>query len=98
MKVNHKFLTIPSGINTLNWNQNFFTQNAILKNKNIYKPEILFLGTFNPDLKTNPADFFYGRNFFWTALKNLFTCNNVVLLKERLAYCLQRRSMGQLKR
>lgn len=39
-----------------------------------YKPdpaaEILIIGTFNPDIKTNPADFFYGRpkNHLWTLM------------------------------
>lgn len=54
-----------------NFQNSFRCENAILETP--YLPEILILGTFNPNTpNTNFADFFYGRNYFWTALKNLF--------------------------
>jgi hypothetical protein len=65
------------------FSQGFSTRNGILENKS-YEPEILFLGTFNPTLDSNPADFFYGRNYFWTAFKNLFIHNEIILNGERL--------------
>ncbi len=36
--------------------------------------EILIIGTFNPDTKENPTDFFYGRsrNFLWKLLPTAF--------------------------
>lgn len=64
MIINHKFSTVTLKNKQLNWDNRFYTENVILKNVDIYKPEILFLGTFNPELQSNPADFFYGRNFF----------------------------------
>lgn len=86
MRINHKFLTVNTQQNLLNWDNRFYTENVTLKNSDIYKPEIMFLGTFNPKLKTNPADFFYGRNFFWTAFKNLFKEGQITLSEERLAF------------
>jgi len=86
MRINHKFLTINQQRNQLNWDNRFYTENVILKNIDIYKPEIMFLGTFNPELQSNPADFFYGRNFFWTAFKNLFIEGQIILNEERLAF------------
>ena len=68
----------------MNWDDSFNTENGILKNKNLHKPEVLFLGTFNPALRTNPADFFYGRNFFWPGFKNLFNYNQIIIHTERL--------------
>src|SRR5690554_2019473 len=59
---------------------------AILKN-NSFLPEILILGTFNPKLSSNKADFFYVINFFWTAFKNIFTENRIVYHNERLQSC-----------
>lgn len=86
MRIHHKFLTTNPQFNQLNWDDRFYTENAILKNTSIYKPEVLFLGTFNPGLQNNPADFFYGRNFFWTAFKNLFLVGHIELTDERLAF------------
>lgn len=82
MQINHKFLTV----NQLKWNNQFYTENGILKNNGLYRPEILFLGTYNPEIRTNLADFFYGRNYFWPALKNIFSENPIYLVGERLAY------------
>lgn len=68
MPVEHKFLNH-------NWENGFWTENAILKNS-IYKPEVLIIGTNNPNTpKANFADFFYGRNYFWPAFKNLANGN-----------------------
>ena len=64
--------------------EKFKTDNAILK-VIPYKPKILILGTFNPDTpKTNHADFFYGRNYFWTGFKNLFIHKEVKLTSTRM--------------
>ena len=54
MRINHKFLTVNPQQNILNWDNRFYTENVILKNVDIYKPEIMFLGTFNPQLQNNP--------------------------------------------
>lgn len=76
MPVEHKF-------SNHNWNNGFWTENAILKT-NLYKPEILILGTNNPDTpNANFADFFYGRNYFWPIFKNLVN-NNYALQRRRM--------------
>lgn len=76
MSVHHKFIKTDFG-------NGFQTHNAIL-NTTPYKPEVLIVGTFNPDTpNANFADFFYGRNYFWPGLKNLFN-NNVDLLDRRM--------------
>lgn len=68
MPVQHKFLNH-------NWDNEFWTENAILKTDK-YKPQVLFIGTNNPNTpNANFADFFYGRNWFWTAFKNLANGN-----------------------
>lgn len=68
MPVQHKFLNHD-------WMNGFFTENAILKT-DFYKPEVLIIGTNNPDTpNANFADFFYGRNYFWPAFKNLSNGN-----------------------
>lgn len=78
MPVEHKFL------NNNNWNNGFWTENAIMKT-DLYNPEILILGTFNPNTpNANFADFFYGRNYFWTAFKNLFVENEIQLFNRRI--------------
>lgn len=77
MPISHKF-------KTCNWGNGFATNSAIL-DSTPYEPEVLFLGTFNPDTpNANHADFFYGRNFFWPALKNLFIHNHVVVDHRRM--------------
>lgn len=68
MPVQHKFLNYD-------WMNGFFTENAILKT-DFYKPVVLIIGTNNPDTpNANFADFFYGRNYFWPAFKNLANGN-----------------------
>lgn len=52
-------------------NDNFIINNGVLESKH-YKPEILFIGTFNPNTCDNEVDFFYGRNCFWLILFNVF--------------------------
>ena len=79
MKIEHKFIDSE-------FEKNFKTENAILKHK-LDKAEVLILGTFNPNLKSNKADFFYGRNYFWTGFKNLFVENKIIYHNERLEYC-----------
>lgn len=77
MSIQHKFYR-------KNFGNGFETHNAIL-DITPYKPEIMIVGTFNPNtLNANFADFFYGRNFFWTGLKNLFIHNAVVMLNRRM--------------
>lgn len=66
------------------FNNEFGTMNAIL-NRIPYSPKIMFLGTFNPNSpKTNFADFFYGRNYFWPAIHNLFYYKKIELLTSRM--------------
>lgn len=77
MAVQHKFIQ-------KNFDYGFETHNAIL-DVTPYEPEVMIIGTFNPNTpNANFADFFYGRNYFWPAFKNLFVHNNVVLLKTRM--------------
>lgn len=77
MAIQHKFYNTVFG-------NGFSTTNAIL-NVTPYKPEVMIVGTFNPNTPyANFADFFYGRNFFWPAFKNLFVHNNVTLLNRRM--------------
>jgi len=66
-----------------NFLNGFETQNCIL-DITPYKPEVMIVGTFNPETSKNFADFFYGRNFFWPALKNLFIHHEIVLHKRRM--------------
>lgn len=60
----------------------FSTANTIQKDG---VPEILFIGTYNPDtcIKANRADFFYGRNYFWPTMFNLFQEGAVVHTRRR---------------
>ena len=68
MPVEHKFLNH-------NWENGFWTENAILKTDK-YEPVVLIIGTNNPNTpNANFADFFYGRNYFWPAFKNLANGN-----------------------
>lgn len=77
MPIQHKFYQA-------NFGNGFETHNAIL-DITPYKPEVMIVGTFNPDTpNANFADFFYGRNFFWTAFKNLFIHNAVVIPNRRM--------------
>lgn len=41
--------------------------------------ETLIIGTFNPDIRENPAEFFYGRNknYLWTLLPTAFEESNL---------------------
>ena len=41
--------------------------------------ETLIIGTFNPDIQENPAEFFYGRNknYLWTLLPTAFEESNL---------------------
>jgi hypothetical protein len=67
-----------------NFGNGFETHNAIL-DITPYKPEVMIIGTFNPNtLNANFADFFYGRNFFWPAFINMFVMNNVDLQNRRM--------------
>lgn len=76
MSIQHKFLNH-------NWNNGFWTENAILKSE-YYKPEVLFLGTFNHGFPWNSSDFFYGRDMYmWTILANLFLYNHNYLYLRR---------------
>jgi len=74
MAITHKFYQE-------NFGNGFETVNAVLNVT--YKPEIMIIGTYNPCVPTNNADFFYGRNFFWTGIKNLITHNELVILQKR---------------
>jgi len=77
MTIKHKFIKTELG-------DGYATNNAIL-NITPYEPEVMFIGTFNPDTpNANFADFFYGRNFFWTAMKNLIISKKLVLKNRRM--------------
>lgn len=78
MFIHHKFKEVDFG-------KGFQTHNAVL-DVTPYKPEVLVLGTFNPNTPGNPfVDFFYGRNYFWTGLKNLFVHNKMILKSRRIS-------------
>ncbi|RXJ51091.1 hypothetical protein [Gelidibacter gilvus] len=81
MGIPHKFLNTDFG-------NGFNTNNAILTSTP-YQPEILFIGTFNPltNGDANPADFFYGRNWFWPILFNIFEHNREVIIQSQRKYC-----------
>jgi hypothetical protein len=77
MPIQHKFIQT-------NFGSGFETHNAIL-DTTPYKPEVMIVGTFNPGTPgANFADFFYGRNYFWTGFKNLFIHNNVIIQNRRM--------------
>jgi hypothetical protein len=77
MAILHKFKESDFG-------DGFGTTNAILTSTP-YLPEVLIIGTFNPGTpNANFADFFYGRNFFWPAFKNLFVYNQLCLNSRRI--------------
>jgi len=77
MPVRHKFYQTDFG-------NGFATHNAILDIVP-YRPEVMILGTFNPETpNANFADFYYGRNFLWTAFKNLFILQQLVLQNRRM--------------
>jgi hypothetical protein len=77
MSIRHKFYQT-------NFKNGFQTINAILSTTP-YKPEVMIVGTYNPETpNTNFADFFYGRNFFWTAIYNLFINDGILLTKRRM--------------
>lgn len=77
MSISHKFKRID-------FNNEFKTNNTILDIVP-YRPEVMIIGTFNPNtLNANFADFFYGRNFFWPAFKNLFVHNNIIIQNRRM--------------
>jgi len=68
-------MTIIDKFYKKNWGNNFKTEKGILITP--YKPEVLFIGTFNHGWLKNVADFFYGRNmYFWPIMSNLFIHNN----------------------
>jgi hypothetical protein len=78
MPVRHKFYQT-------NFGSGYETHNSILDITPTYKPEALIVGTFNPDTPhANYADFFYGRNYLWTAFENLFVHNDIVLTSRRM--------------
>lgn len=61
----------------------FNTKDCILNTP--YSSKVLILGTFNPDTnqEDNVADFFYGRNYFWPVMFNLFQHKQTKLFKKR---------------
>lgn len=80
MSIIHKFKEV-------NFGNGFATKDAILV-ETPFKPEILFIGTFNPltNEHDNMADFFYGRNWFWPILFNIFHSKKIELSKQRKFY------------
>lgn len=72
MPINHKFL------NKI-WQNGYATENAILSTTP-YKPEVLFIGTYNPNTTGNHnlANFFYGRdNYLFPMLHGIFNLNSI---------------------
>lgn len=77
MPIQHKFIEH-------NFENGFATNNAILQ-QTPYKPEVLIIGTFNPNTpNANFADFFYGRNFLWTGFKRLLNPNYIFNNQRRM--------------
>ena len=72
----HKFLNY-------NFENGYQTHNSIL-DTTPYKPEVIFIGTFNHGWDWNQSDFFYGRGMYmWPLLANLFIYNSNFLTKQR---------------
>lgn len=66
-----------------NFNNGFQTHNSILDTIP-YKPEVIFIGTYNHGWSWNPSDFYYGRGMYmWTSLGNLFLYGHNNLIKQR---------------
>lgn len=77
MPILHKFQ------NYNDWKNGFWTENSILKTDH-YKPEVIFIGTFNHGWERNPSDFFYGRGMYmWPIMANLFMHNENHLTRAR---------------
>ncbi len=76
----HKFLNVDFGqpYPNIASAQGFVAENAILKTTP-YRPEVMIIGTFNPD-DGNGADFFYGRNrnYLWRIFQNFANNANVL--------------------
>ncbi len=63
--------------------QGFETHNSIL-DTTPYKPEVIFIGTYNHSWSWNKSDFYYGRGMYmWPSLANLFLYNQNHLIKQR---------------
>jgi|SRR5919199_2537105 hypothetical protein len=78
MPIFHKFLQ-------KNWHNGFETHNAILDTVP-YKPEVIFIGTFNHGWPWNVSDFFYGRGMYmWTIFGNMFLHNGNHWILQRRA-------------
>jgi hypothetical protein len=76
MPIEHKF-------KQKDFENGLITHEAIL-DETPFKPEVLFLGTFNPNTDGNEmADFFYGRNWFWTAMFNIFRYQDIHFTTQR---------------
>jgi hypothetical protein len=85
MPIQHRFLKYPGedGNNIFNWENGFETHSAILDTIP-YEPEVIFIGTFNPEWAWNQADFFYGRGMYmWPVLANLFLHNQNMIANPR---------------
>ena len=69
--------------------QNFDFKNGFQTHDSIltivpYKPEVIFIGTYNHGWSWNLSDFFYGRGMYmWPAMANLFLHNSNFLTKKR---------------
>jgi len=68
-----------------NFPDGFETNNAILEVVP-YKPEVIFIGTYNHGWSWNTSDFYYGRDMYmWPVLGNLFLHNFNHLNSKRTA-------------
>ncbi len=78
MPTYHKFLNTNFDALYPNTSAKEFQTHSAILDVTPYKPEVLIIGTFNPDIPNNPADFFYGRNYFWRIFENLSNNNNAL--------------------
>jgi|SRR6185503_2627123 len=77
-------MAVPHKFYERDFKNGFQTHNAILDTTPNYSPVAMFLGTNNPDTIKNLADFYYGRNYFWPGLTNIFKYGEAKLVKSRM--------------
>lgn len=61
-----------------------------------FDPEILVLGTFNPEQPDNNPEFYYGRNYFWPLIFNLLKHKSIHYTKKRENYDSPLLSIGEI--
>lgn len=82
MSIRHKFENTHKTFDK-DWPTDFSTKNAILSTTP-YKPEVIFIGTFNHGWTWNDSDFYYGRDMYmWPIMANLFLHGQNTLTRAR---------------